>query len=130
MRRWCEDRNFASQKFRLTPGTAIFQILKSDSCSDSACNHPSNRNLPMFLLKKWPQRLLQLPKMKNYSVSASGFSQIKKKKKTQYPAGADSGTPDPKPLVGTRGRHRSGLLVRGRDVRTVKFWYPDPVLIF
>jgi len=26
MRRWPEVRNLASQKFRLTPGTAIFQI--------------------------------------------------------------------------------------------------------
>jgi len=35
-------------------GPEIFQIWKSDSCSDSGYNHQSNRDLPMFLLKKWP----------------------------------------------------------------------------
>jgi len=45
----------------LNPGPAIFQIWKSDSCSDSGYSHRSNSNLPMFLLKKWPLRLLLLP---------------------------------------------------------------------
>jgi len=32
MRTWCEVRNFASQKFRLTPGPRIFQFWESKSC--------------------------------------------------------------------------------------------------
>jgi len=36
------------------PGPAIFQISESDSCLDSGYNYQSNRNLPMFLLKKCP----------------------------------------------------------------------------
>jgi len=56
------------------PGPAIFQIWESDSCSDSGYSHRSNHNLPMFLLKKWSNRLLLLPKLK--SDSGSGFSQI------------------------------------------------------
>jgi len=56
------------------PGSAIFQIWESDSCSDSGYNHRSNRNSPMFLLKKWPHRLLLLSKLK--CDSGSGFSQI------------------------------------------------------
>jgi len=55
------------------PGPAILQIWESDSCSDSGYNHRSNRNLPMFLPKKWPHRLLLLPKWKIDSGSASGF---------------------------------------------------------
>ena len=55
------------------PGPAIFQIWGSDSCSDSGYNHQSNLNLPMFLLKKWPHRLLLLPKLKSDSGSGSGF---------------------------------------------------------
>ena len=63
------------QKF-LNPcaGPAIFQIWESDSCSDSGYNHPSNRNLTMLLLMKWPHRLLLLPKLKRDS--GTGFSQI------------------------------------------------------
>jgi len=71
----------------LNPGLAIFQIWESDS----GYNHHSNRNLPMFLLKKWPHRLL--PKWK--SDSGSGFSQISdsgSERKTQNPAGVDSGS--------------------------------------
>jgi len=34
----------------------IFQIWKFDSCSVSGY-HRYNRNLPIFLLKKWPRRL-------------------------------------------------------------------------
>jgi len=49
------------------PRPAIFQIWESDSCSDSGYNHQSNLNLPMFLLKEWPQRLLLLLKMKSGS---------------------------------------------------------------
>jgi len=85
------------------PGPAIFQIWESDSSSDSGCNHQSNRNLPMFLLKKCQHRLLLLPKFK--SGSGSGFSQIYdsgsgsgSERKTQNPAGVDSGTPVP-PLL-------------------------------
>ena len=36
----------------LNPAPAIPQIWESDSCSDSGYNHPSNRNLPMFLPTK------------------------------------------------------------------------------
>jgi len=50
----------------------ILQIWESDSCSESGYNHQSNRNLSMFLPRKWPHRLL--PKWK--SDSGSCFSQI------------------------------------------------------
>jgi len=42
---------------------AILQIWESDSRSDYDCNQQSNRNSPMFLLKKWPRRLLLLFKL-------------------------------------------------------------------
>ena len=86
------------------PGPAILKIWESDSCSDAGYSHWSNRNLPMFLLKKWPHRLLLLPKWKSDSGSGSGFSQIfdtgsgsGSERKTQNPAGVDSGTPNPVP---------------------------------
>ena len=47
-----------------SPGPAFLQIWDSYSCSDSGYNHRSNRNLPMFLHKKRPHRLLLLPKWK------------------------------------------------------------------
>ena len=106
-----------SQKFRLTPAPLLFsKIVKTpagvhsdtpapDSCtpevagvtfSDSGYNHQSNLDLPMFLLKKWPHRLLLLLKLK--SDSGSGFTQIfdsgswsGSEGKTQNPAGGDSG---------------------------------------
>jgi len=56
------------------PDLAILRIWESDSCSDSGHNRWYNRNLPMFLLKKWQHRLLLLPKWK--SDPGSGFSQI------------------------------------------------------
>ena len=84
------------------PDRAILQSWESDSRSDSGCNHRSNRNLPMYFLKKWPHRLLLLPKWK--SDSGSGFSQIfdsvsgsGSERKTQKPAGVDAGNPDPVP---------------------------------
>ena len=46
----------------LNPGPAILQMWESDSCSDSGYKHRSNRDLPMFLPKKYPHRLLLLPK--------------------------------------------------------------------
>jgi len=108
-RMWCEKEvtgvifsDFDSSpvpKF-LNPGPAILQICKTDSCSDSGYNHRSNRNLPMFLLKKRPHRLLLLPKRKSGSGSGSGFSQIfdsGSERKTRNPVGVDSGTPDPVP---------------------------------
>jgi len=55
-------------------GPSILQILESDSCSDSGYNHRSNGNLPMLLHKKWPHRLLLLPKWRSDSGSGSGFS--------------------------------------------------------
>jgi len=56
----------------------------------------------MLLLKKWPHRLLLLPKLKSHS--GSNFSQIfdfgtRSERKTQNPAGVDSGNPDPVPLL-------------------------------
>jgi len=93
------------------PGPTILQIWESDSCSDSGCNHRSNRNLPMFLPRKWPHRLLLLPNWKSYSGSGSGFSQIfdsgsgsGSERKTQNPAGVDSGYPDPVPPLPYRQR--------------------------
>ena len=71
------DSNSASLPKVLNPGPdpapAIFQIWESDTCSDSGYNHRSNRNLPMFLLKKRPRRLQLLQKLK--SDSGSVFSQ-------------------------------------------------------
>ena len=84
----------------LNPDPEFFQIWESDSCSDFDYNHRSNRNLPLFSLKKEPQRLLLLPKWKSDSGSRSGFSRIfgsGSERKTQNPAGVDSGTPDPVP---------------------------------
>jgi len=69
----------------LNPDSAIFQIWESDSCSDSDYSHRSNRNLPMFLLMKWPHRLPLLPKFK--SDSGSGVkcgSPLQKKKATTH----------------------------------------------
>ena len=39
------------------PDPAILQIWESDSCSDSGYNIRSNRDLPLFLPKKWLHRL-------------------------------------------------------------------------
>ena len=64
------------------PGPKLFQIRESDSCSDSGYHRP-NGNLPVFLLEKWPRRLLLLPNLKSYSVS---------ERKKQNPAGVDSGS--------------------------------------
>ena len=55
----------------------------------------------MFLLKKWPRRLLLLPKLK--SDSGSGFHKFMgsgsgSERKMQNPAVVDSGMPDPWPL--------------------------------
>jgi len=44
-------------------GPKVFQIWKSDSCSDSGY-HRSKRNLPIFLLKKWPRRFLLCQNLK------------------------------------------------------------------
>ena len=92
-------QTLAGQKIRLTqdPGTAISQIWESDSCSDSGKNYRSNRNLPVFLLKKWPHRLLLLQNLKSDSRSGPGFSHIfnsGSERKTQNPAGIDSCTPE------------------------------------
>ena len=83
----------------LNPGPEIFQICESDSCSNSSCNHRSNRILPMFLLKKWQHRLLLLPKLKVTPDTGPVFPKLLTPgpKKTQNPTGVDSGTPDPVP---------------------------------
>jgi len=83
VRNFAEVRNFAWHRLR--------KIFKSDSCSDSGC-HRCNRNSAIH-------RLLLL-KMKSDSGSRSGFSQIfdsgsRSERKTQDPAGVDSGIPDP-----------------------------------
>ena len=78
----------------LNPGPAIFQIWESDSCPDSGYNHQSNLNLPMFLLKKWPhtpaaaeiEKLLRVRFFPNFRL------RIRVQKKTQNPAGLDSGS--------------------------------------
>jgi len=80
------------------PGPSILQIWESDSCSHSGYNHPSNRNFPMFLPKKWPHRLLLLPKWKSDSGTGSVFSQTfdsgsSSDRKTQNPAGVETGNP-------------------------------------
>jgi len=77
-----------------------FQIWESYSCSDSGYNHRSYLNFLMFLLKKWPHRLLLLPRLKIDSGSGSGFCQIfdsGSERKTQNPVEVDCGTPDPVP---------------------------------
>jgi len=96
-------------------GPAILQILESDSCSDSGYNRRSNRNLPMFLPKKWPHRLLP-PKWK--SDAGSCFSQIfdsGSETKTQKPAGVDSGNPDPVPPLATRYRAGGKFMMYSTD---------------
>ena len=98
-------------------GPDILNIWESDSCSDFGDNDRSNPNLPMFLPKKWPHRLLVLPKWKSDSGSGSG---LKKKydslsgsgseRKTQNPAGADSSTPDPAPRLKQHRRENNEKL--------------------
>jgi len=57
-----------SKKFESRSGFGNFQISESGY-------HRSNRNLSMFFLKKWPHRLLLLPKLKSDSGSGSVFLQ-------------------------------------------------------
>jgi len=86
---WNRSRGGRSHFFRLRlrfcskifesgpdPHPDILQNWESNSCSDSVYNHPSNRNLPIFLPKKWSHGVLLLPKLKSDSGSGSGFSQI------------------------------------------------------
>ena len=107
------------------PGPGILQIWESYSFSDSGYNHWSNRNLPMFLLKKWSHILLLLLKWKSDSESGSVFTNFwlrtrsGSERKTQNPAGVDPGTLELVPL-----------LVQVRDERTVIFCSPGPVLNF
>jgi len=89
------DSDSATVAKFLNPGPAILQIWESDSCWDSGCNHPSNRNSHMILPKKWPHRFLLLPKLKIDPGSRSCFSQILdcgsgSERKTQNLAGVDS----------------------------------------
>ena len=59
------------------PCPVIFQIWKSDSCSDPGYyHHGSNWNLPTFLLNKWQHRRLLLPKLKSDPGSGHCVSQI------------------------------------------------------
>ena len=116
----------------LNQGPAILQIWESDSCSDSGCNNRSNRNLPMFLPKKWPHRILLLLNWK--SDSRSGFSQIfdsgsGSEIKTQNPAGVDSGNPDPvPPLLYTRDNRIVNFTIRSYPV--FQKWYPIRILFW
>jgi len=95
MHTWCEVRNFASQKFRLTPGPEVFQIWESDSSSDCDCNR-GNRKSPMVLLQKWPRRLLLCRNWKVTPVQRPLFKNIltpvRIHRKTQNSAGDDSGS--------------------------------------
>ena len=96
------DSDYAPVPKFLNPGPAILQIWESDTCSDSGYNHRSNRNSPMFLPKKWPHRLLLLPKLKSDSGSGSVFSEkfdsrSGSERKTHNPSGVDSGNPGPVP---------------------------------
>ena len=75
-----------------------FKINKIRQSGSSPIQVQSNAlNSPMFFLKKWPHRLLLLPKFKSDSGSGSGFSQIFDSgsgEKSQNPGGIDSGIPD------------------------------------
>ena len=108
------------------PDPVIFQIWEFASCSDFGYNHRSNRNLPMFLLKKWPHRLLLLQKLKSDSGSGSGFSQIfdsGSERKTQNPAGFDSGTPYPIPPLHdtTEANHSPFSAATGLSAKIPRF---------
>ena len=84
------SRGGRSHFFRLRSCSQIFKS-GSDlcpeifSCSDSAYNHWSKHNFPMFIFKKSPHSLLLLPKLK--SDFGSGSEQ-----KAQNLAGVDSGS--------------------------------------
>jgi len=76
------------------PVPDLFQIWESDSCSDSGY-HQSSWEFTHILLKKLPNRLLQLPKLKSDPGFGSGLSQMfdsGTERKVQNPAGVDSGT--------------------------------------
>ena len=114
-----------------------FLIWESDSCLDSGYNHQSNLNLPMLLFKKWPHRLLLLPKLK--SDSRSVFSQIfdsgsASERKLQNLAGINSGTLDlAPPLQTTRLAEyfeplNSSLLLSTPELRLCKAMC-DPVVL-
>ena len=81
------DSNSAPVPKFFNPGPEIFQNWESDS-GYYRCNPGS----PLFLLQKWPRRLLLLPKLK--SDSGTVFSRIfdfgfGSERKTQNPAGVD-----------------------------------------
>jgi len=103
-----EDSDSAPVPKFLNPGPAILQIWESDSCSDSGYNHRSKRNLPMFLPEKWPQQTpataemgkwlrLRIRFFTNFWLRCGSGSE----RKTQNPAGVDSGNPDPVPPLTT-----------------------------
>ena len=103
-------------------------MIRLQFSSDSGY-HKSNRNLPMFLLKKWSRRLLLSPKLKSDSCSGISFSQIfdsRSERKTQNPAGVGSFTPDPWPpmLATTTVLYRVAILANLSPDSGVKrnFW--------
>jgi len=93
-----------SKIFESGPDLAIFQIWESYSCSDSRWNRRSNRNLSMFLLEKWPHRLLLLSKLKRDSGSRSVFF------------------PNVWPLVGVRKKKQNPA------IRSHLWWIGNPII--
>jgi len=87
-----------SQIYETFAARIQFKINKIRQSGSSPIQVQSNAlNSPMFFPKKWPHRLLLLPKFKSDSGSGSGFSQIFDSGsggKTQNPGGIDSGIPD------------------------------------
>ena len=81
------------------PGPAILQIWESGSCSDSGCNHRSNRNFSMFYLRNDRTDSRNCRNGKVTPVPGSVFHKFwsGSERKTQNPAGVDSGAPDPVP---------------------------------
>jgi len=117
------------------PDPAILQIWESDSCSDSGYNHPSNRNLPMFLPKQWPHGLLLLPKWKKWRQIRVRFSQIfdsgsgsGSEIKTQKPTAVDSSNPDPVPPLlespgGKYAKLHTAAASNSRDPTSCSFYF-------
>jgi len=121
------------------------QIWGSDPCSDSGYNHRSNRNLPIFLLEKWPHRLLPLPKLKSDSGSGSVFLPnfwlrvwVRKKNAESHRIGLRHSGSSPtsvKDLIKPSQRCLPGYFVKtsksekqahSRNGRTMKFFSSSP----
>ena len=84
------------------PAPAIFQIWKSDYCTDSGYNHPSNRKFAHVFPNEMTTQTPATAEIEKWLRIRVRFSQIfdfGSEKKTQNPAGVDSGTPDPVPTL-------------------------------